>query len=57
MNNEVKVDANQVIQKLNGKLAEANLEITILELQVQQLKDLLARPAEQEVVVPTEVIE
>lgn len=30
------IDANAVITKLNAKLADANLQITILELQLEQ---------------------
>lgn len=44
------IDANAVIKRLNEKLADANLQITILELQLEQGNQ------PDEVVEPDEII-
>lgn len=52
MTNEI--DANRVIKKLNEKLADAQLQIIVLECQIDQLQ---AESAEEpEILTPTEVI-
>jgi hypothetical protein len=47
------IDANAVITKLNSKLADANLQITILELQLEQYEKAEEEP---EVIVPAEEV-
>ncbi|QLF83320.1 hypothetical protein SEA_NICEHOUSE_76 [Rhodococcus phage NiceHouse] len=62
MTNEI--DANRVIKKLNEKLADAQLQIIVLECQIDQIQsennDLTEKAwdnaGEPEVLTPTEVI-
>lgn len=62
MTNEI--DANRVIKKLNEKLADAQLQIIVLECQIDQIQSENNNLTEQawdnagepEVLTPTEVI-
>jgi len=62
MTNEI--DANRVIKKLNEKLADAQLQIIVLECQIDQIQSENNNLVEQawdnagesEVLTPTEVI-